>query len=563
MNQVDNALAALRTKRSELFYRSDFVIPAIVTAMVAELKAMDTAPLAYDVQGVLDEYYKQLSDADSPDRPTSLFNVRKTLEADLQKQENKIAQAITQKPDTVLNETTYPWYSHTKVHTEQRMHEWNLQTTEAGRPRNHTIREPYTENVPDHTRTLTWVVNKVPLDDENAAGLYYLNAVVAISEIQGEKAGAEPHTSSDEEYETSQHQKEKKTVDDLLANYKRIVDAIKSVRQLQGIASAGRSLILKWNLSDAQKLTTRVKANDLDIQKQLNEIDRKKREAQSQAGTEAMKAARDNFDKTAAEGRKQVEDAMDRARKDQWRSEFASYVTLLSQSYNVYKLSAPYFEPSGAPKNQNDKSGSKAAVGGQSATTRSTAPSPDGSTKGKRVSAAQVKQNNAVNGAAKFSLAENPEHLESHLQDMLDDVAKHPASSWGKLPATELTQQEVELMEVEQTLRVLPETEGDKLETKTGEQITSAAGSVVQGLVTEGVAGGIKEAAKEGLGSVHLADEGPLGTPSRHRLEVQTNKLMQEFLDARLGKYVSAPIAPDKCSSAEACLRSNNKPFTP
>jgi hypothetical protein len=324
---VHAAILDFRLKRGELFQRSDMVVPEIVASLVTEVIAVDSVTLAYDVPGILKEYYARLEDVNSPDRPKSLFNIGKALEAKRQQQEAEIARFVIGKPNVSLRmAAAYPWYSHTKVHLEQRFQETNHlgPIDPATGPQVEVSRTPITVNIPDHTRSLNWVINEMPVEDENAAGLFHLKVGIAGSETVGGHPNVEPHASPGDEWEKTHHQEAKKALEDKLADYNATVDAIVSSRKLESIATAGRALIVKWNFADAKRLAANIKTNDLTAQTLLNEIDRRHRERQTESATDGMTAARENAERVTAEDFKRIEAAMEDVRKNKWRSDFAN-----------------------------------------------------------------------------------------------------------------------------------------------------------------------------------------------------------------------------------------------
>lgn len=325
-------------KRGELFQRSDVVIPEIVAALAAEMAAVDAAPLAYDTGRILREYYQRLEAVDSLDRPKSLANMKKVLEEQRQKKELEIAQLLLKKPAPTLSEGSYAWYSHTKVHAEDRIERTMVRDPVVGGDAGPSFSEAvsrYSVNVPDHTRKLMWVVKKLPVQDENGAGCFNLQIDVSAVESVGGNAGIEPHAGPDE-YEEDSHQAELANMRSKVADHAAIVEALVSVHRLEAIAAAGRQLIAKWSIVDAKALSDTIKPRDFDTWARINEVAERQRQREGQEKTDKMDVERKHFDEVTAEGYKRVREAIDQARKEKWRADFRSYVTLLGQSYDFY-----------------------------------------------------------------------------------------------------------------------------------------------------------------------------------------------------------------------------------
>jgi hypothetical protein len=178
-----------------------------------------------------------------------------------------------------------------------------------------------------------------------------------------------------------------------------------------------------------------------------------------------------------------------------------AFATLLKQSYNVYTLAQPYFQSTTGEKQGTDKGSARPSTETAAINTPSS-----GKQKTNGLNP-PVKEQSAESG---YSLAQSPAELGRHLEMTLADVAKHPASSWKEQP-NELPLQVIELMEVEQTLRSLPETEADKMATTSQGQVIGAVEDGTKGFASGGPVGAAKEVLKDTLHVAHLGDDGPLG----------------------------------------------------
>jgi hypothetical protein len=554
LQAVDGAFVNFQIARRALFKRSDLVVPAIVSALATEISALDASDLSLDTQEILKEYYAQLEKVDSLDRPDSLASLMKNLEAERESKEKELAALITKKPTDALSGGSYVWYLHTKVHTEEREEEVSrrrngMTSNFAGANPDTTSTVKKTVYVADHTRALSWVVSKEAVQDENGAGLYYFKVGTSVTETKGGSNAVEPHTGSDDAYETGHHQDDIKQLKEKAADYEAIVDAITSVRRLQAIAAAGRAIIVKWNTNNARDLAHSVREADLNTSKLLNDVKSRREARETEQRIDEMAEQRRRFDEVTAEGYQRVKAVAELARREKWRSDFRNYAALAQQSYQftvALKASLPTDTPStpagGAATNDYKLTEPKTQK----------APSQD-----------HQQPANEIGKKIGWSLTERPLVLENHLKAALADVDKHRASSWKEIPK-QLTQQEIELMEVQQTLQSLHETEADKVATSAKDQLTGAATDIATGLGKGGVSGALKSALVDSVKPVYVGDDGPLGAESRRLLQVETQKRMQEFFEARFGKFGEIRIDPSTvCIESPGCLRAATKHPTP
>jgi hypothetical protein len=534
LQSIRSLFTEFQLRREALFQRSDFVVPEIVASLATEVAVNDRlSPPPYSTTVILREYYNRLAEVESLDRPGSLASLTQDLEKVRQAKELEIAAFITKKSSHILSEGTYLWYSHTKVHPEERVTYFEIPPLKgADGPIDRSGSRRETIQVPDHTRALSWVVSKEPVQDENGAGLYHIKLDTATAETKGGNRSVEPHTEADDVYEKSHHQVELKNSQAMIEDYNGIVDAITSVRRLQAIAAAGRTLIFKWNVEGAQKLASSITQSDFHAQSKVNEISKRQQQEETRAMNENIDERRERFVEVTDEGYRRVREAAEKARKEKWHSDFQTYVGLLSQSYDFYNSAKAELS------DNKDATKSSSASGSQS---RGGAPSL-------AITARRIQEPNRgvrtdrIDQTPKWSLAEKPLVLERHLWAELADVAQHPASSWAQVPK-QLTLQEVEAMEVEQTIRSLPQTQADREATTSQDQVLEVEKDAAKGFAKGGPIGAAKAIEDDLRNEVHLGDDGPLGAESRSLLENEARQRMQEFFDARFGK--AGPIIAD------------------
>src|ERR1700733_7366895 len=115
--ELDFRIDNLREERYALENRSDFVLPILIAAMVAEVNAMEAVGEKSDkIRKMLEEYDLRIASMQLRERGGSLTNFRESMEQSQRVLGAEIAKLVQGPGNTILSENVYPWYTHTLTH---------------------------------------------------------------------------------------------------------------------------------------------------------------------------------------------------------------------------------------------------------------------------------------------------------------------------------------------------------------------------------------------------------------------------------------------------------------
>ncbi|MCV9963585.1 hypothetical protein OIU34_16905 [Pararhizobium sp. BT-229] len=314
-----------RAERAALFERSDFVLPSMVLALTAEAAALEMLPrTGNEMARELAGYDERLAAALDPDRPESVVATRIALEKLQGEHDARIAKTITG-ADGNLADGTWPWYSHTLMASREVKHR---------RPRTYR-RVPgcsdcayddggydtVTEKYPVHSRSWSREVRTTPLPSSEGAGLFVFEVVaIGPTEAAGGLKGATQHWDGDSEYESKFT--EAADISAEIAQFNSRANAIDSLRNLEQIAYAARTLIANWDSGQAQRLSEVAKAADtVEVHALVGEADAIAVAEEVRERQDGMEAARKQAWSDIKAAREEFDRAVEKARSEQWRSD--------------------------------------------------------------------------------------------------------------------------------------------------------------------------------------------------------------------------------------------------
>jgi hypothetical protein len=466
IQQARNSVTNLYAEANTLSFRSDFVLPAYVSAMVTEVNTIlaieDKSDATNDVNIKLKEFDARIAKMQDASQPNSLANLTEKLQQALNSEETQIAKTVIGSNATAsqLTPRTYAWFSG----TQQIVKQIAVPTTcslgqggPGGPPglRMGTCYPQQTVSVDDHTRSWQRIIVTLPLNDGNAAGLFLIKIVPAgPTTTPGYVVGATRHTNSDGAFEKPffSQRKEIQTSDSLngqfltspgtpnwasylcpsdtqaaVDEFNQITQALLDLRRLDALASAARMVAVRWNSDEANTLLMEADQLSGQAQKDLNLLAQMQRD---QVTTEAIKAMDESQRKAweAIEDEyKEVTAAINQAKSQKWRTQVNEALGILKGSLALYEAADKY------------DTAHKLSPGAAKLASADAAPQDEA----------------------------DAEARVARVQQIIKDVTAFPASSWQWLPP-DITGQEVELMEATAHLDTLEPTRLDQISQRSG-----------------------------------------------------------------------------------------------
>jgi hypothetical protein len=583
--QIDAQAVTLQNDRNALKARTDFVLPTMVSTMVTEVNALRAihAP-HYEVRRVLLEYDGRLAMAQDASRKRSLADLRHELEAQQAALSQEIATEVEGKGAKGLVSGTFPWLTHTKVHSEERIRTLICRQLSPSQMKFEAIvpiptdsqtltpqeitylstcYQRYQETVAEHSRELKRIVTLSPLSNSDAADVFTL-AITYSMPIQSKTiAGTPIHSNSDEDFE-KQKMESDKILQHKVTEFNDRAAAILRVEQLENIVSTARGLIVRWDDAAAGKAVAFADTVGTHSFEVVDLVAQDRRDAAVSDRIAGQESARRAAWKVVEDARNQVSQAIERAEKEKWRSDWIAALSIFRASLQTYvTVDREYFSSQQSSKSQSPGSKKAAAVADGASGIIDAASSSRG--QGKSGDAPPTKASQPEQHSTK-SLAERTAAAPARIKDnfarvkrveqIITEVGQKKLDYWTRLP-NEPTHEELLLLEGMEHLDKMGDTDADRFVRE--EQVTPGtfARDVTAGFASDGPIGAAKEGLKDAIKPTILADDTLVGEQSRNALRKQLNELyrpyfMRRFLDNAGTDY--SQIGRDVCMSKDGCV---------
>lgn len=531
----DRALE-LSAERFSLQRRSSFVVPVLITAMVTEVSAMRASGTdAGHIRTVLKEYDEKLAFVLSAEQPGSLPQLRELVEKRRDQTGATIAEAFTGKKNSQLAAGQYDWFAYTlgiadtisvsttcfepsvvrfddRVSATVQRASFDDSKSDVQLAR----RVPCTATAPRHrdlelhklTRTLaskqlepgsnSFLIYSVTIDQPDVkpgtrpdVPHYYNTSAEAV-----EKPGREKHAA----------------LEVLITTFNDQQRAAYALAELEALASSARTLIAQWDNAEASSLVARSEATDGKARSAVNAAEQRVIDAQVKSINADIADGRKHAWQVIEQAKKEVDDAIARARREAWRSEWITGLRILSDSLRVYVV---------IDKALAVAQHQATAQAGQSASKQATA----------RHEPKEPASGSTASAPPTGPLRQPNLQKAKYVERILAEVRKNPISKWQKLPGN-VTHDEMRLLEAIQVLNTMQPSTADIFKEKYEVEASDVAKSVAEVYYKPS----LKTKAKA-LWTVSapriLTDDTLEGRFSQNMMRAEANNLLEEYFRRR------------------------------
>lgn len=533
-------ILVLRNFRSTAFQKSDYMVPAIVAALVAEVTALSLLPQhREEIPVALREYESRLLAVLDERRPGSLVDIRKLLEQQQSGAELAISKAIDPTTTKPIIDGVYPWFKHTLQTTVER--EISIRCPKEISTQG--IDVPIDLAIPQGggITKIQFCPSKVQVDvdvhSHDWSRLFFRDRIEDFPDIyrielsfrpptptKGGLPKATPHKFSDEIFQQPFLAAHANLLQSI-ATFNVRARAIVYLWELEAIAAAARTLVNSWNSVDGANVLAGALRFSSTGFRPTQDLELAQRDGEASTLVLQMKQARADARAQIAQARDRISQAIEENRRDQWRQDLVLGLQVFQVAYGLQqalanearlqRISAEVKAIQASPKSQQ--------AAAPNSTNKSNAPV--------KATGKDATPSKPMATASKSLVAKNPEiRTEDRIDQILREVDRRPAKSWSKLPST-YTKEELLLIEGLSLYHRMPQTDADLAmgDKSVGEVIADALKALAAGKVTDAQVTVILSA----LQPTGMA--GGTGSDAPHRLWMhrQLTERLAAFMDRR------------------------------
>ena len=520
--QIEEFRSRLRTRiedlqasRTALFQRSDFVVPAIVTALNTEIAALRMLPRVNgEIPRVLAKYDERLASVTDPSKNDALVNLRKELESQQDTDSRSISKEISGL-DEPLRDGQWIWYTHTFRSKRDKHTPVPVYVGGHGDigPQVRYVDSVTQEDFDDHSRTWSRSVLKTPLPGYEGTGLFTITVSAVPPSKNTPGGGGIAHSEDDNVFETDYAAKHDISGRVLVFNLR--AKALAATRDIEQLAVAARLLVSHWDDNEARRLNAQAyNVSSDDVATVIQAIGNVARNTEARNAIIGMSSAREQASREMADSRNRLIEAEKKAADGGWRNDLKLGIQLLKISSQAQQLAEHLNALASIPKRDSSVA----------APTKSTdAPlAPDA-----RKESLNPNPNQNAREANSLAISGlNDQQKVDVIRTIIAEVSEHPSEGWDKLPNGP-TLEETKLSFAITLLNSMSDTFSDK-------QVQNYKTTIDNAL-----SGSPSDILRAAIMPTPTAGEDLVDAPARQQYRIELNKLARPFAERRVRELLA------------------------